>query len=298
MLALESGSAARCHRLLRIALALGRKEGYVSIPFLTPQMLPRLCAEALDVGIELDYVRYIIRKRDLKPPLDAALSEHWPWPVKITTFGGLTLRIDDEPVRWPRKAQHKPIDLLRALVAYGGRGVPSCRLIDELWPEAEGDAATRSLKTTLHRLRKLLGREDAVQLRDGQISLNPTCVWVDRWAFEQVLEEMETPPFRTRLTNPTPYWGGRASGCSTSTKGGSWRKATCPARQRRARRCTESIFAPSSGLRGLLRRGAWRSKPEVSMNVPWTWTRPPNGSIRKSGPATKTARRRETMAAA
>ena len=207
LLALESGSAARCHRLLRIALALGRKEGYVSIPFLTPQMLPRLCAEALDVGIELDYVRYIIRKRDLKPPLDAALSEHWPWPVKITTFGGLTLRIDDEPVRWPRKAQHKPIDLLRALVAYGGRGVPSCRLIDELWPEAEGDAATRSLKTTLHRLRKLLGREDAVQLRDGQISLNPTCVWVDRWAFEQVLEEMETPPFRTSIDQPRAVLG-------------------------------------------------------------------------------------------
>jgi LuxR family maltose regulon positive regulatory protein len=191
-LAHESGNATRCRHLLRIALALGRKEGYVSVLFLTPEMLARLCAEALDAGIEVNYARFLIRKRDLKPPPDAALSEHWPWPVKVTTLGGLSLRVNGEPVQWPRKAQHKPIDLSRALVAYGGRGVPSGRLIDELWPEAEGDTAASAFKTTLHRLRKILGREDAVQLRDGQVSLNSRCVWLDRWALEQVLEEVVT----------------------------------------------------------------------------------------------------------
>ncbi|MGA7982776.1 MAG: hypothetical protein WCA32_21455, partial [Chromatiaceae bacterium] len=195
-LAHESGNARRCRRLLRIAFALGRKEGYVSILFLPPEMLARLCVEALDAGIEVDYARCLIRKRDLKPPPGAALSEHWPWPVKVTTLGGLSLRVNDAPVQWPRKAQHKPIDLLRALVAYGGRGVPSNRLVDALWPEAEGDAAASALKTTLHRLRKILGREDAVQLRDGQISLNPSCVWVDRWALEQVLKEVGTAATR------------------------------------------------------------------------------------------------------
>lgn len=204
--ALESGKSGRCQRLLRIAFALGRGEGYVSIPFFKPETLSRLCSQALDAGIEADYARYVIRKRDLKPPLDTALSEHWPWPVKITTFGGLTLRVQGEPVQWPRKAQHKPVDLLRALVAYGGRGVPSNRLMDSLWPEAEGDAAASALKTTLHRLRKILGHEDAVQLRDGQVTLNPACVWVDRWALEQVLDEVGMVSSRNAYDRPLAAW--------------------------------------------------------------------------------------------
>jgi two-component SAPR family response regulator len=191
---------------LGIAFALGRDEGYVSIPFFKPETLSRLCAQALDAGIETDYARHVIRKRDLKPPLNAALSERWPWPVKITTFGGLTLRVHGEPVQWSRKAQHKPIDLLRALVAYGGQGVPSNKLMDNLWPEAEGDAAASALKTTLHRLRKILGHEDAVQLRDGQISLNPTGVWVDRWALEQVLEEVGATASRNASDPPLAAW--------------------------------------------------------------------------------------------
>ena len=93
-------------------------------------------------------------------------------------------------MQWPRKAQHKPIDLLKALIAYGGRRVPSHRLIDDLWPDAEGDAAASAFKTTLHRLRRLLGRDDALQLRDGQVSLDAACVWVDRWALAEVLEDV------------------------------------------------------------------------------------------------------------
>ena len=187
--ALESKRPARCRRLLRIAFALGREEGYVGIPWFKPEILAQLCARAIEAGIEVDYVRDLIRKRGLTPPIDAPSTEHWPWPVKVTTFGGLALAVDGEPVQWPRKAQHKPIDLLRALIAHGGQRVVSDKLVDELWPEAEGDAGASALKTTLHRLRKLLGREDAVQLRDGQLSINPVCVWVDRWALSPVLEE-------------------------------------------------------------------------------------------------------------
>jgi two-component SAPR family response regulator len=113
-------------------------------------------------------------------------SRYWGEQQAVLSRG----RQADKACRLPRRAQHKPIDLLRVLAAYGGRGVPSGRLIDELWPDAEGDTAATTLKTALHRLGKVLGREDAVQLRDGQISLNPSCVWVDRWDFEQVLEEV------------------------------------------------------------------------------------------------------------
>ena len=189
-LALESGRPARCRRLLRIAFALGRQHGYVRIPFCKPQTQARLCALALDSGIEVDYASDLIRKLDLAPPDEATVSDRWPWPVKVRTLGEFALRVDGTHVEWPRKAQQKPVDLLRALIAYGGRGVAASKLVDELWPDALGDAAANALKTTLHRLRKILHREDAVLLRDGNLSLDPGCVWVDTWALEQLFGEL------------------------------------------------------------------------------------------------------------
>lgn len=53
-----------------------------------------------------------------------------------------------------------------------------------------GDAAANAFKTTLHRLRKILHHEDAVLLRDGKLSLDPGCVWVDTWALEQLFGEL------------------------------------------------------------------------------------------------------------
>ena len=38
----------------------------------------------------------------------------------------------------------------------------------------------------MHRLRRLLGEDDAVLLRDSRLSLNATLVWVDHWALDQV----------------------------------------------------------------------------------------------------------------
>jgi LuxR family maltose regulon positive regulatory protein len=189
-LALESGSGSRCERLLRIAFAIGRREGYVSISFFKPDMLSRLCARALEAGIEVDYARDLIRKRGLAPPPGGPPTEAWPWPVKITTLGRFALRVDERLVEWPRKAKQRPVDLLKLLIAHGGEKVPSHWIVDELWPEAQGDTAASALKTTLHRLRKILGRDDAIQLRDGQLSLNPACVWVDTLAVNAVLEEL------------------------------------------------------------------------------------------------------------
>jgi DNA-binding SARP family transcriptional activator len=47
-----------------------------------------------------------------------------------------------------------------------------------------------ALRSGLHRLRKLLGREDAVVLRDGHLSLNERVVWVDVWAVQALLEPL------------------------------------------------------------------------------------------------------------
>lgn len=62
--------------------------------------------------------------------------------------------------------------------------------MDALWPEEEADSARKSLDITLLRLRKLLGRHDAIKVSDELISLNPKLCWTDVWAFEKELERI------------------------------------------------------------------------------------------------------------
>ena len=98
----------------------------------------------------------------------------------------------------------KHIAVLKSLLALGGRDVPEARLADKLWPGSEADAAHEALAVNLHRLRKLLGSQDAVDLRDGRISLNPEMCWVDAWTFESLVEQSGAPQGTDDSRNPPP----------------------------------------------------------------------------------------------
>jgi two-component SAPR family response regulator len=65
------------------------------------------------------------------------------------------------------------------------------RLAELLWPEADGDLAHHSFEVALSRLRKLLGKEDALVLKEGRLSLSNRHCWVDVWAFERSLGQAE-----------------------------------------------------------------------------------------------------------
>jgi DNA-binding SARP family transcriptional activator len=150
--------------------------------------LAALCATALEAGIEPDYVRALIRCRRLLPVAKAVDVEAWPWPVKIFCLGRFSLVCDGKPVTFTGKAQRRPLELLRVLIALGGRDVAQARVAAILGPEADGDAAAAAFDTTLNRLRKLLGRADAVTLSADKLAVNPRVCWVDAWAFERRLK--------------------------------------------------------------------------------------------------------------
>ena len=82
--------------------------------------------------------------------------------------------------------------MLKALIALGGREVREEQIADLLWSESDGDASHISFLTTLHRLRKLLDHEKAIQYREGRLTLNDKYCWVDIWAFEQILGQAES----------------------------------------------------------------------------------------------------------
>jgi LuxR family maltose regulon positive regulatory protein len=176
---------------LRTAMKLGKEHGYTNTFFWLPSIMARLCRKALEAVIEVEYVRHLIRKRNLIPDFPPYECEYWPWPIKIFTLGRFGLIKKGTPAESHKKEQRKPLSILKALIALGGREVDEARLADILWPEAEGDVATSAFATTLSRLRQLLGMENAIQVKQGKVTLDSRYCYVDAWAFERLVRRIE-----------------------------------------------------------------------------------------------------------
>ena len=136
--------------------------------------------------------RHLILKPNLFSDAWPHHPENWSWPLKIYTFGQFKLVRDGEPIRFSRKVQQKPLLLLKTLIALGSKDVGEEEITELLWAEADGDAAHSVFKTTLSRLRQLLGFGKAIRVQEGRATLDPFICWVDAWAFERILEQMET----------------------------------------------------------------------------------------------------------
>jgi DNA-binding SARP family transcriptional activator len=88
--------------------------------------------------------------------------------------------------------------LLKTLVAFGAIDVKESDLAADLWPRIDADYAHRSLTTTLHRLRKILARDQAITLKHGRLSLDARCCWLDFNALELVFDDIDTTFGRSR----------------------------------------------------------------------------------------------------
>ncbi|MDP1690911.1 MAG: hypothetical protein Q8L49_02945 [Burkholderiaceae bacterium] len=175
-LALAQDDRAAAHSPLARAFAIVREQGLHALFGVAPDCLARLAAAALDHGIEADSVVAVIRAQRLAPPPQA--GAHWPWPVRVRTLGRFEVEIDGTPLRREGKTPQRPLDLLQALIAHGGRA-PVAWLVDALWPQSEGDRANDAFEVALRRLRKLLGNADALRLSGGELALDARWVWVD-----------------------------------------------------------------------------------------------------------------------
>jgi len=176
---------------LRRALSQQRQMGFLNIPGWRGGMMRPLLLLALEHDIEPEFAQTLIRKHGLHTDAPPQASEKWPWPVKIYTLGRFSLLIDGQPLQCGGKAQQKPLELLKALIALGGREVSKDRLVDTLWQDTDGDKAMRALDTTLHRFRKLVGHEQVIIVQNRKLSLNARVCWVDIWALERLLGQVQ-----------------------------------------------------------------------------------------------------------
>jgi DNA-binding SARP family transcriptional activator len=174
---------------LRKALALGRQRGYLNmIWWWQPEMFLQLCEQALLAGIETEYVRQLIQVHKLVPASAAGRIESWPWAVKVYSLGRFQVQINGASLRFKGRPPKKPLELLQAMIAFGGAGVPVESIIDALWFDSDGDMAHSAFSTALNRLRKLLNAKDAVQLKNGKVTLDSKICWVDSLVFSQMFD--------------------------------------------------------------------------------------------------------------
>lgn len=118
---------------------------------------------------------------------ESGMARHEPRRFSVHVLGHFRLLKTDRPIDIPPRLR-KPLELLQALIAFGGLEVGAGALIDALWPDAEGDAAYHALESALYRLRQLLGARDAVRMAGRKVSLDRDQFWVDMWEFEQELK--------------------------------------------------------------------------------------------------------------
>jgi DNA-binding SARP family transcriptional activator len=121
-------------------------------------------------------------------------------PVRIHTLGRFGIKLHGQAMVFSATRQQRVVELLQALIAFGGRDVSIELLSQALWPDADGDIAKNSFDVTLHRLRKLFNIKDLLVVRERRLTLNSKLAWVDAWLLEQLINHCR--PLLERLGEP------------------------------------------------------------------------------------------------
>ncbi|MBI1397291.1 MAG: hypothetical protein GC151_15070 [Betaproteobacteria bacterium] len=175
---------------LRVAFDAVRTHGCRFVSRGHVRLWQRLCTIALSVDVARDVVNDAIER--FSWPAPGLHVKAWPWPVRVRTLGEFSIERDGEPVKFAGKQPRRPLALLKAIIAFGGSRVALVGIARSLWGSDDRNAL-RALEVALLRLRRLLGRHDALVVQDGQISVNDAVCWVDALAFDRALADVVVP---------------------------------------------------------------------------------------------------------
>ncbi len=117
-------------------------------------------------------------------------------PVAVTTLGKFFVTVQDKRLLDDRDWYGPSVkDLLKAIIALGGSRIPTERLAELLWPDADGDQAMNSFKVTLSRLRDSVAGHDRrlrrfVVVRRKHISLTASLCFVDAFHLQGLFQRL------------------------------------------------------------------------------------------------------------
>jgi LuxR family transcriptional regulator, maltose regulon positive regulatory protein len=185
--ALDRGDEDGADRALAALMSLVAEHGCMYAVWLVPDLFAVLMMRAIRKGIEAGLAEEYLRKCTgwAFHPTSPDDSD-WPWHVRIRSLGKFSVEVGGKPVAFAPKAPRKVLSLLKCIVAQGAKGASQLWLVENLWPDDEGDKALGSFRTALHRLRGLLGDPRALIVSESRVSLDPNRVWVDLFAFDRV----------------------------------------------------------------------------------------------------------------
>ena len=164
---------------LRRALTLAAaRDSIGGVCLFQPTRTAKLLALALRHGIETRHVERLIRQRKISAPSDAESSTVWPVRLRVRTLGQFSLWIDDQPLANPRQATRKPLEVLKALIGLGPTNVSLATLSAALCPNSTAPQHN-ACHVAIHRLRKVLGDESAIRIKQGMVELGGADSWVD-----------------------------------------------------------------------------------------------------------------------
>jgi DNA-binding SARP family transcriptional activator len=115
--------------------------------------------------------------RPASPPEDAPR-------IRVRTLGAFHMERDGKLLESGHKAPRRPLEILKALIALGGRRVAVATLLEALFPEEAGPRVRRRFDTALYRLRRMLG-DEALTWEQGLLSLDPRAIEIDALVFER-----------------------------------------------------------------------------------------------------------------
>ncbi len=146
---------------------------------------------ARDALALLERLLDLIADRHREPRPDTARVPSAP-RVRIRTLGGFAVTVDGQPPHIGRKVPRRPLDLLKAIIVFGGQQIPQDTLADVLWPGFDGDHAHNALTAALHRLRYLLRVPGALVVCDGRVTLDSTRVKVDAFEADSLMRDLQS----------------------------------------------------------------------------------------------------------
>ncbi|MBN2419838.1 MAG: hypothetical protein JXL81_10670, partial [Deltaproteobacteria bacterium] len=177
---------------LQKAMSLGRFHDFKNmIWWWQPDMMSDIIIEALSSGIEVDYAKALHKVHNVIMRPTPYHIDTWPWPLKINTLGRFEILRDDNPVEIKGRAYKKPLDLLKAVIAYGSTNIAVHKIVDALWPDSNGDQAYSAFSTTLNRLRVLLDNREIIRLRDGILMIDEGLCRIDTEAFTHFISKAD-----------------------------------------------------------------------------------------------------------
>ena len=139
----------------------------------------------------LEHVLRVIASKQHGPEPDTATTPPAP-RVRIRTLGGFAVTVDGQPLHVGRKLPRRPLELLKAIIVFGGRQIPQDTLADALWPGFDGDHAHNALTAALHRLRYLLRVPGALVVCNGRVTLHSAKVKVDAFDADTLMRDLQS----------------------------------------------------------------------------------------------------------